>query len=149
LVAGKRDTGFVWTDSSLTSPETYTYDVYGNMLAATRYTGTTYSFDVDTLTNHVSRGAYDAAGNLRQDDSSRTYTYDSENMIAQSTASTEGTSYYVYGPDDERVGVLASIRGTHPDSSSSMSLDDLLERMQMSWLFSDAFGAQLTVGPRK
>jgi RHS repeat-associated protein len=43
----------------------------------------------------------------------------------------------------------SAIRGTHPDSSSSMSLDDLLERMQMSWLFSDAFGAQLTVGPRK
>ena len=35
------------------------------------------------------------------------------------------------------------------DSSSSMSLDDLLQRMQMDWLFSDAFGTQLTVTPRK
>jgi YD repeat-containing protein len=104
--ANSRLTG--WTDSTLTSPEAYTYDVYGNMTAVTRHTGMTIAFDVDTATNHVPRGTYDDAGNLRQDDSSRTYTYDSENMIAQSTSSTEGTSYYVYGPDDERVGVLAS-----------------------------------------
>jgi RHS repeat-associated protein len=85
-----------WSATGQTT-QTYTYDVYGNL---------TSGVTVDAVTNRLTGTgiSYDVAGNQVNNG---TYGYDSLNMMTSKVGSAnEGTSWYVYTPDDERIGTL-------------------------------------------
>jgi RHS repeat-associated protein len=79
--------------------QTYTYDSYGNL--------TSSGVSVSTQTNQLTGPGidYDVAGNQTN---LGNYGYDSLNMMTKKVGSAnDGTTWYVYTPDDERIGALA------------------------------------------
>ena len=97
------------------SQQSYTYDIYGNRLSATRgmnalgcLGGTTCEAAVTmretpSTTNHLANVTYDDAGNVLQGYGA-TYVYDGTGMVTQATVGTDVRDF-VYTADDERIAV--------------------------------------------
>ncbi len=95
--------------------QTYTYDLYGNRLGATRWNGaigclgnTTCEAAVTmsetpSTTNHLAGVTYDDAGNVTQGYDA-TYVYDGTGMVTKATVGTDIRNF-AYTADDERIAV--------------------------------------------
>jgi RHS repeat-associated protein len=86
-----------WTENGFSSVRAY--DAWGNMTAT--------GYAISGTTNHYSSMTYDSAGNVTSD-GTRTFAYDSMNMVASATAG--GRSFrYLYTPNDERIAAIERI----------------------------------------
>jgi RHS repeat-associated protein len=86
--------------------ETYTYDPFGNMTTRTPAGQLPIVMQVNSATNRRSLATYDAAGNEIIDPTiSATRRFDAVNMMTYKHAGTVA-EYYVYTPDEQRIGVL-------------------------------------------
>ncbi len=96
----------------------FDYDAFGNLVSRT-LNGDTYSYAVNTATNHLSGGVnYDTAGN-QQGWGAYTYDYTPFHQIRE-YAESGRTQHYVYSADNERVVVYDSF-----DQEASIVLRDL------------------------
>ena len=87
--------------------QTFSYDGFGNLTSMTTDGSSTMSQTVDHTTNRFTAEQYDAAGDDVGDGSSETFAYDPFNMMRQKDVSAaNATTYYVYTPDDERIGMI-------------------------------------------
>ncbi|HEV7240637.1 MAG TPA: RHS repeat-associated core domain-containing protein [Thermoanaerobaculia bacterium] len=85
--------------------ETYKYDSFGN-LTEKALGATPAVIGVDSSSNRLSGESYDAAGNLTTRRGQAAYQYDSMGMMDQIVTPLNATRRMIYGPDDERIGVI-------------------------------------------
>ncbi len=92
--------------------EVYGYDPFGNMTSRTTNKPggqqEVVSTTIEAATNHIepsNPNRYDAAGNEVADPNASTRHFDSLNMITHKQTSVTD-DYYIYTPDDQRIGVL-------------------------------------------
>src|SRR5215212_3288639 len=113
--------------------ETYTYDWYGNLKQKTTDAATTV-IGVNPNTNRLQVGAYDIAGGYIHDGGANWYIYDSFGMLREKVAGGMAEAY-VYGPDEERIGVEDGY-----DMTWSVRGDDgkVLREYEQSRLYNEA-----------
>jgi RHS repeat-associated protein len=130
-----------------TRTETFTYDVYGNLIEHIDGSSTTSTPVENPNTNRLAWSAahpytYDAAGNLTADYNA-TYAYDAFNMLREKDYTNEVAEYYMYTASDERIGVKY---GTSSGSPTIWSIRDFSGNVlrqyeghdqspQMAWLW--------------
>src|ERR1700754_852758 len=85
--------------------ETYQYDSFGNLVEK-NVNGVVQAIPVDASSNRLQQEAYDAAGNVTTEKGKPRYHYDSFSMIDQKEWQPSLRQRIVYGPDDERIGVV-------------------------------------------
>lgn len=84
--------------------ETYQYDSFGNLIEKS-ISGLPGTIQVDPSSNRLKGETYDAAGNLTTQAGQPRYQYDSFSMITKVDKQLVHQRI-IYGPDDERIGVL-------------------------------------------
>ncbi len=85
--------------------ETYQYDSFGNLIAKS-VNGQARAIPVDSSSNRLQGEAYDAAGNVTTQSGQPRYHYDSLSMVDRWERPPSNRKRYIYGPDDERIGVV-------------------------------------------
>jgi RHS repeat-associated protein len=135
------------TFTTPTHTETFTYDVYGNLLEHVDGSSTTSTPVENPNTNRLAWSAahpytYDTAGNLTADYNA-SYAYDPVGMLREKDYTNEVPEYYIYTASDERIGVKY---GTSSGSPTIWSIRDFSGNVlrqyeghdqspQMAWLW--------------
>jgi RHS repeat-associated protein len=135
------------TMTTPTHTETFTYDVYGNLIEHVDGSSTTSTPVEDANTNRLKWSAahpytYDAAGNLTADYNA-SYAYDPVGMLREKDYTNEPAEYYIYTASDERIGVKYGSSSGSPTIWSIRDFSGNILRQyeshdqspQMAWLW--------------
>ena len=85
--------------------ETYTYDSFGNLTGKTTGSAAGQVL-VDSSSNRLRGETYDAAGNATTHKGADRFSFDSLNMMDEVEVAFGSTRRMLYGPDEERIGVI-------------------------------------------
>lgn len=103
--AGRLIQAIVKGTSATFTTESYKYDSFGNLTEKT-IGAVPKPIAVDASSNRLQGETYDVAGNVTTRAGTPAYSYDSMAMMDSVTKQTIGTRRMIYGPDDERIGVI-------------------------------------------
>jgi RHS repeat-associated protein len=134
--------------------ETYRYDSFGNLLEKV-VGGNAHAVAVSLSTNRMSGQAYDAAGNVTTQNGVAAYTYDSVSMMDSNTKG-QSTFRMIYGPDDERIGVIQEstlsrwkIRGFDGKVLREYRADDIGDATVWTWMKDYVYGEGRLLGTER
>ncbi|HYC91436.1 MAG TPA: hypothetical protein VEO54_19600, partial [Thermoanaerobaculia bacterium] len=85
--------------------ETYTYDSFGNLTGKTTGSAAGQVL-VDSSSNRLRGETYDAAGNATTHKGADRFSFDSLNMMDEVEVAFGSTRRMLYGPDEERIGIV-------------------------------------------
>lgn len=106
--------------------EQYTYDSFGNLTGKAITGRAAVSIPVDSTSNRLVGGTYDAAGNLVRDHRGEQYEYDSAGMMISATPAQR---WVIYDADDEQIGMAQTTGYRKPPQYTVWTIRDFEGRV--------------------